>query len=398
MFRRFIVVASLLSFFFAYCSCGKNGGDSITKPTEPPVEVKPYIQWDQATRRQIAFPAATENVYYSYPRIIELANGNLAAIFEHNFGTYFSKSVDGGNTWSAQQLIVAPQNNIYAMAPEIMQATSGVLIAAYNLRPQPMATGAYDPAKKFAIAIKRSTDGGQTWGAEKILYQAGHEFKNGCWEPSMVQLPSGEIQLFFSDEGVYTSSNEQNISIIKSNDDGVTWTTSPQIASFSRNYRDGMPSPVYEAKNSRILFSIEDNSAGAEFKPSIISLPQPWSGQAVDAVSSNRNRLLINELAKTVYAGAPYLRIFPNGTYAVSMQSTLNRGNDWNLSDMQVAIGTSFDKMYLTFKPFQVPLNKSALWNSICILKDGTIIAVASTNAYANYSGIWIIKGQLKTS
>ena len=43
-------------------------------------------------------------------------------------------------------------------------------------------------------------------------------FKDGCWEPAMLQLPVGEIQLFFSDEGIYTKTDEQNISMLRSFD------------------------------------------------------------------------------------------------------------------------------------------------------------------------------------
>lgn len=31
---------------------------------------------------------------------------------------------------------------------------------------------------------------------EQVLYEEGYQFENGCWEPSAIQLPDGQIQLF----------------------------------------------------------------------------------------------------------------------------------------------------------------------------------------------------------
>jgi hypothetical protein len=44
---------------------------------------------------------------------------------------------------------------------------------------------------------KKSYDKGKTWTDERLIYEAHYNFDDGCWEPSQLQLPSGEIQLFF---------------------------------------------------------------------------------------------------------------------------------------------------------------------------------------------------------
>jgi hypothetical protein len=63
---------------------------------------------------------------------------------------------------------------------------------------------------------------------------------------------------------------------------------------------------------------------------------------------------------------------------------------------MQVAVGNSKGEDFVnTATPFNVPLNKHGLWNSLCVLQDGTIIALTSTDAYTNYTAIWMIKGHL---
>ncbi len=209
-------------------------------------------------------------------------------------------------------------------------------------------------------------------------------------------MTSGEIQLFFSDEGIYTHSNEQNISMFRSLDNGLTWTKNPEIVSFTPGHRDGMPVPVILHDSQEIVFSIEDNVHG-QFKPSIIrnSFNQNWQ-HTVAADDPERTAALAVPLPDSVYAGAPFLRILHSGESILSYQATTNRGNKWDLSNMQVAVGDRMAKIFVTTdQPFHIPLDKHGLWNSICILNDDTIIAITSTDAFGPATAIWMIEGQL---
>lgn len=100
---------------------------------------------------------------------------------------------------------------------EIIQLANGDLLAACNYRPQ---TPEITP---FAIAVRRSTDNGVTWSDPQIIYEAEPRFSDGCWEPSFLQLPNEEVQVYFANEGPYTHSNEQEISMMTSVDNGKTW-------------------------------------------------------------------------------------------------------------------------------------------------------------------------------
>ncbi|WEA00030.1 hypothetical protein [Mucilaginibacter sp. SJ] len=63
---------------------------------------------------------------------------------------------------------------------------------------------------------------------------------------------------------------------------------------------------------------------------------------------------------------------------------------------MQVALGNRDAKEFVSVPtPFNIPLNKQGLWNSLCVLKDDTIIAITSTNAFGNGTEIWMIKGRV---
>jgi hypothetical protein len=350
------------------------------------------IRWDQASLKDVN-PLNGNGA--NYARMVQLSNGYLLCVYESSGNIECTLSADRGSTWLSPVIIAAAVPGINMSVPEILELHDHSLLVSYNPRPYQI-NGNWDATKKFAICTKKSYDQGKTWTDERLIYQAGYKFDDGCWEPSQIQLPSGQVQLFFSNEGVYTKSAEQNISLFRSDDNGLTWTKDPQIASFRPGHRDGMPVPIILRGKNELLFSIEDN-AGGQFKPVIIrnSFRQNWQ-KAVGASDKDRAGALNPKLPDTVYAGAPYLRQLHSGETILSFQSTLNRGKQWDLSCMQVSIGNNKGENFvITKQPFNIPPNKQGLWNSLCVLNDDTIIALTSTNAWNNRTAIWMIKGRM---
>ena len=347
-----------------------------------------HIIWDTNSLRHVANGG--------YARMVELKNGRMTTVYAAaNGNTEIVYSDDRGVHWSEPIIVAAKSGNIRMDAPDIIKLKDGSLMVCYNPRPASRNT---DSTKHFAVRITKSYDNGLTWKDDQLLYEASSSFKDGCWEPAALQLPSGEIQLFFSDEGPYTNSDEQNISLFRSFDKGKTWTTKPAIVSFRKGSRDGMPVPVYLPAAKEIIFSIEDNGF-TNFKPYIIraAIVNNWS-QTVSAGSPYRKYALKDSLKENVYAGAPYLRILPNGNTLLSYQSTQFRNGkqDVHNAEMVVAVG---DAKGMNFTnptlPFKIPLNSTALWNSISVLKDNTIVALTSTNGYGSKGGVWIVKGKI---
>ncbi len=365
----------------------------VAKQVNKTVLPEKAIVWDQSSLKKVA-PLENGGAA-GYARMIQLSNGQLICVYEAKGNAECVKSTDLGKTWSMQATIATAVPGVSMSVPEILELKDHSLLASYNPRPHKI-NGNWDTTKRFAICTKKSYDQGKTWKDERLLYQASYQFDDGCWEPSQFQLPSGQIQLFFSNEGIYTHSNEQNISLFQSDDNGLTWTKKPEIASFRPNHRDGMPVPILLKGTNEIIFSIEDN-AGGQFKPSIIrnSINQNWK-IPVGANDANRTAAILPKLPDTVYAGAPYLRQLHSGETILAYQSTLNRVNKWDLSCMQVAIGNTKGENFInTNIPFHIPLDKQGLWNSLCVLNDDTIIALTSTNAYNNHLEVWMIKGHL---
>ena len=349
------------------------------------------ITWDKSSLKQVS----PKGVGANYARIIQLSNTNLLCVYEGGGGIQCTTSKDLGKTWLPPAQVAFSTPGVNMAVPEILELKDHSLLVSYNPRPYKL-NGSYDTARHFAIVTKKSFDQGKTWQEERTVYQASYSFEDGCWEPAQIQLPSGEILLFYSDEGVYRHSDEQNISIFKSMDNGLTWTKYPKIVSFTPGHRDGMPVPIILRGTNELLFSIEDNSKG-QFKPSIIRNKIETIGlKPVGPVDPERISALTPDLPDTIYAGAPYLRQLHSGATILSYQGTQNRLNKWEEACMQVAIGNNKGENFVnTALPFIIPLNDHGLWNSLCVLNDDTVIAITSTNAYTEYNAIWIIKGHL---
>ena len=246
-----------------------------------------------------------------------------------------------------------------------------------------------------------SDDGGNSWNEAHDLYIAGTDFKNGCWEPIALQLPDGEIHVYFANEAPYTNSDEQEISLMRSFDDCDTWTEAEKV-SFRKDHRDGMPSPVYLPHSKQIALAIEDNGIKGTFKPVIVRTAERWKDGYVSARDDRREAALDEgySLHDTIYAGAPYLINLGSGHTLLSTQSTEGRqGRNERFANIQVYIG---DKEARNFKKCPTPLptlpaEAQALWNSITQIDDSTIIATMSINGQKErQNGIWTIKGEIK--
>lgn len=383
--------------FIPLLSCGDSSAGTEPNPVVENIASKPPIEgiriaWDYTTLTQVSDKNNTN--YNGYARLIELENKKLICTYESGGAILVKISNDFGSTWSESIKVISGSASINMTTPDIVQLNDNSILICYNPRP---ISGAAN-SEKFAINTIKSYDGGLTWKENQTIYDASSDFENGCWEPSALQLPSGEIQLFFSNENVYRNSNEQNISLLRSSDNGLTWSTTPEIASFRAGKRDGMPSPILLKNQSEIIFSIEDNGIDNQFKPYIIrnSIAENWK-QTVDANSSNRNYALEEVLSNPIYAGAPYLAQISTGEVLMSYQGTENRTtNDINNADMKVVIGTNDAKNFnRKTTPFILSGGKSALWNSIAVLDDDTVIALTTTNQFSNSSQVWMIKGHI---
>lgn len=308
-----------------------------------------------------------------YARMIELQDGRLMACCESG-GIKVCVSTNKGRTWSSPTLIAPNANNTPNCVPDLIQLSDGTIIVGYNPRP----SKPYTEDRRFGIRLRRSTNGGRTWSEEIFVYDADYTFENGCWEPSFLELPSGELQLYFADESPYTTSGEQQISLCRSFDGGLTWTE-PQRISFRSGYRDGMPVPVLLADGRTIVVAIEDNgwSGVGDFVPTTVrtTLANNWKNNFyVNATSSQRNRCINHNYCPVATGGAPYLRVLPGGETVLSHQSKY--GDSDNMK-MYVYVGNKQAKDFKAMsKPFLQGTTKNCYWNSLAVIDTGIVVAV----------------------
>lgn len=308
-----------------------------------------------------------------YARMIELNNGRLLACCESG-GIKISFSSNKGKSWTSPTLIAPNANNTPNCVPDLIQLADGTILVAYNPRPsQP-----YTSDRRFGIRLRRSTNNGLSWSNEIFVYDADCTFENGCWEPSFLELPSGELQLYFADESPYTTNGDQQISLCRSFDGGLTWTE-PQRISYRSGYRDGMPVPVLLSDRKNIVVAIEDNgwSGVGDFLPTTVrtTLTNNWKGNFyVSGTSSQRNRSINYNYCPQAKGGAPYLRVLPNGETVLSHQSTYGNGDNHK---MYVYVGNKQAKDFKAMsKPFQQGTTKNCLWNSLAVVDTGIVVAV----------------------
>ena len=366
------------------------GTTSCSGPATDPTPHSSRIAWDYSSLQEIA-PIG------DYPRMRRLTEERIAVVYENGYGsTVIRYSDDEGQSWSEPDTLfhrfTARSDHDSALVwisnPELIRLKSGELLAACNYRPQK--AGVYP----FAIAIRRSTDAGATWSPPQTVYQAGKAFGDGCWEPAFLELPNGDLHIYFSNEGIFTESDEQDIEVLISHDKGVSWEPQPRRVCFRAGKRDGMA--VATLVGDEILVSIEDNRIG-EFKPSIVrtTLTDCWQTPVL-ADSPMREPALLEPLHDTIYAGAPYLITLPTGETALSYQTTRGRTNDWELSTMEVAVGDRQGRNFTKVtQPFAIPTDRLAKWNSIAVFDKDRIAALSGCNYLGGRVGVWMILGHI---
>lgn len=171
----------------------------------------------------VEIPSATLGITNPvYSRIKKKKTGGYLLLYQNGqigSNIYYSNSADL-KTWSNGTLLFqqtpitssqGADSRRYSTADAVVLSNGDILVAVSfraNLayRHSPETNG---------IMMKRSKDNGFTWGPEQVIYTGTN------WEPYLLELPSGQIQCYFTDtDPVYRNSGT---SMVVSNDGGLTW-------------------------------------------------------------------------------------------------------------------------------------------------------------------------------
>lgn len=371
---------------------GGSGGTTPTthaddKPDDDNTTSTLNITWD-ATATKVS-----HDVYYAEYGRVHRVDANTLLLTYHCGGQadYWNnialrRSTDNGATWGDAQILMADNvAGYYGFSdPEILVMQNGWLMLAYVGRGNP------DDNVHDNVQIRISKDHGTTWGDPQIIAQGR------SWEPGIVQLTDGDIEMFYSSEAKWwpSSNPQQDIEFIHSTDNGATWTAPVQVA-YAANYRDGMPVPVQLANGKGIAFAIE--SVNNSQSPWIMwsSNDAKWN-YASNGTTINGRRWL--GTADNVFGGAPFLTQLPTGETLLSFQDADGRAiNDWKKSTMLVYRGNGVANKFTRINnPWpNLPTNEGAYYSSLFQKDATTIVMVTTRNMPDGHSEIWWKEGHI---
>ena len=171
----------------------------------------------------------------TYSRICRLNDGSYILAWQNAVGTngngedtFYATSKDlktwkyMGYLWKSKAVTNAagnPDTRRYTNA-NIIQLSDGDLLAVAAFSTI-KTYGTSETNSKYrpeqGLVIKKSRDGGIIWYGEQEIYHGP------CWEAHLMELPSGEIQCFFSESRPSVSGSHSGTVMVYSQDKGASW-------------------------------------------------------------------------------------------------------------------------------------------------------------------------------
>lgn len=336
-----------------------------------------------------------------YGRVKLLKDGRQALVYDEGGVCKIRFKQPKGKAFQAPIVVSRPPAGAGYTNAELLELEDGTLMYAWNHR--------WDTK----IKVCYSYDGGYTWEDEAMLFDTpasgylNNEGPAGVWEPAMIQLPSGEVQIYFANE-YQVPNNDQNITIMRSTsatEKGARrWQRQSVVACYTVGARDGMPVPLVLQNDRGIALAIEDDGHGGGFQPAIIhtSLEDNWTSGIRYGNSSDR--WIAVAAGEPRGGGAPYLIQLKTGETILSTQTNSladTRNAPWD--DMYkfrqfVYVGNAMARNFQCYSipfPFMDEPDQGGVWNSLCQINDSTIMAVSEVHGHPTSNGIWTNEGRI---
>ena len=200
-----------------------NSHADITARSSVKMNYRSYVNLGQSV---------TGNDNPNYARVKKLSDGSYI-LFNHyggqgnanGFDIYYATSPDLEN-WTGRGLFLeryvitnsrGKQDKRVFTNPNALVLANGDLVAFASYRAN-MSVKYEECQYDHGIVMLRSTDNGRTWSAPQEIYHGLN------WEPHMIQLPSGELQCYFSESRQWISGGHSGTAMIVSTDNGATWS------------------------------------------------------------------------------------------------------------------------------------------------------------------------------
>ena len=293
---------------------------------------------------------SAHDVYYALSRNFITWQNADEQLFAKTDMKQYESDVDDRVLFTSADAIVLDNGDILAFA-------SFRLNKGYRLNPL-----------NNGIMMRRSADNGKTWSATQIIY------RGTTWEPSALQLSSGEVHVYFTDAN--TTTGNSGTSLLRSTDRGATWTTVGKVirqkagtatdGSGTVIFTDQMPVAIQLNGSERIAVAFESRfgrtgTSEDKYHLGLAYSNDNWAAGPPagdeDGPAERQNNLFLDQ-------AAPYLRQFRSGETILSC-------NISSLFNMRIG-----DTKAWTFgEPMQGFPGKGS-WGSIEIIDDHTLAGV----------------------
>ena len=429
--RRVFVFLSLLANVLFVCCEGLPAAGGGTDPV---------IVWQAPQPVMVQ----TSTVTGGYPRIHRLNDGRLMLSYATDGNACLSFSSDNGKNWSIPQRVMSSQDvsnakgtaRLTAAVPDFAQLSKthpthpGRIIYAGNYRPRELKSNGklgekgWTTVAPYDISVCVSDDNGKTWSEPEQIYASGiwtENLKKGCWEPFVLELPDGTVQVYFADETPHykaggTQREWMNISVIESKDGGDTWGQARIVAQNSE-CRVGMP--VVVIHNDKLLLAIETTDyRGQRLHPIVITNPVEncWPSVVGKGSEYRFEPFQTSIASEVVYSGSPYIITTDNyvvycyqiadwweptpGMTASEQLKLAKQNNEEQHATLEVQVCPKsevkdgyFRTMRSPSRPIPVDQTtgkEQAIWNSLCDLGNDEILAVSQYN-----NKVYTVRGKI---
>lgn len=163
------------------------------------------------------------------PRVVCTIAAALASVSVH------ADTPHPGNPEGFEQMTLFKSGTdgyLFYRIPSLLVTPKGTVLAFAEARRSPWGPGA--DSGEINIVLKRSTDGGKSFGSQRVVWADG---KNTCGNPvSLVDESTGTIWLVAchnvgeaKEEEIATARSGRRVFVMSSEDDGVTWSSPREI-------------------------------------------------------------------------------------------------------------------------------------------------------------------------
>ncbi len=229
-----------------------------------------------------ADPSSPLTAYAAWDRLVSPSDHANPGAFDHSPAfrgpAMFSKTTDGGVTWSTGRAIFDPGEKNQTIGNQIVVPTAGpangVLIDGFDLIQTKGGLG-HNQREALSVAVIRSTDGGASWSQPIIVAPmapasvtiAGHAVRSSDDLPEFATGPDGTLYAVWQDSR-FSASGNAKIAFSMSTDGGLHWTT-PIRADQSVGDTPAFTPQVHVASDGTVGVSYYDLESATTAQPGL---------------------------------------------------------------------------------------------------------------------------------